>query len=218
MSANKKDGRKSLKTTSFIRKNVSGLDIFKLKIEKDFFCDVKILNQAKDLNNLIIEVNFNFNLSFGLSLFTNRKIGNVKLNNEDYCLFSNAFENLKNTCDNCVDIKELNFVFEDCTIIIHRIYENSISNKLNDLLEQLNKNILYFTRGLSKVPFEIHVPVFEEKIFNSDNELLFLRMNEKRNEDYFAFWGLYFENQIEADIYDYLNKDIIDGELIMINQ
>jgi hypothetical protein len=218
MSANKKDGRKSLKTTSFIRKQVSGLDTFKLKIEKEFFCDVKISNQTTDLNNLIVEANFNFNLSFGLSLFANRKIGNVELNNEDFCLFSNAFENLKCDYNNCVDIKELSFVFEDCTLIIHRIYENSISNKLNDLLEQLSKNILYFTKGLSKVPFEIHVPVFEERIFNSDSDLLFLRMNEKRSEDYFGFWGLYFENQVEADIYDYLNKDIIDGELTMLNQ
>ncbi|MBU2996059.1 hypothetical protein KO500_06420 [Cellulophaga baltica] len=218
MSANKKNHKKDFGRAPFQGNDIFGLEAFKLKIEKDFYCNVAVLNNDEDSENLIIETKFNFDIAFGLSLLADQKIGKLNLSSqkENY-LFFEAFEKVRNTNSKSIDIDELNLVFTDCTIIINKIFENSIAIQLQELIVKLNENILFFTRGFNKMPLEIHVPVFEEKIFQEDCNLLSLGLNKENIGEYYTFWALYFEDQIEADIYDFKNKQIINGELTMIN-
>tara|TARA_R110002051_G_scaffold222630_3_gene286197 strand:- start:1277 stop:1945 length:669 start_codon:yes stop_codon:yes gene_type:complete len=222
MSSKKNAPRKSLKAYAAEENTILGLDAFRLKVEKDFFCDVKITSskQLNNSNDLILEAKFNFELSQGLPILANRQIGDLDLSDsqEKDCLFLNALEDLYKNNVQCIDIEEVNIIFNDCMIVIHKIFENSISSQLNNIITELHKNQLFYTKGFTKMPYEIHIPVFEQKHIDSDFSLLNIRMKANKNEDYFAFWGLYFEDTIDAHIYDFFNKDIIDGELTMINQ
>tara|TARA_R110000868_G_scaffold74009_6_gene214168 strand:- start:12764 stop:13432 length:669 start_codon:yes stop_codon:yes gene_type:complete len=222
MSSKKNAHRKSLKAYAAEENSILGLDAFRLKVEKDFFCDVKITTskQLYNSNDLVLEAKFNFELSQGLPLLANRQIGDLdlRINNENNCLFLNALDDLYNNNTQFIDIEEVNIIFNDCMIVIHRIFENSISSQLSNIISELYKNQLFYTKGYSKMPYEIHIPVFEQKQIDSDFSLLNIRMKANKNEDYFAFWGLYFEDTIDAHIYDFSNKEIIDGELTMINQ
>lgn len=221
MSPRKNTPKKGLKAYNDQDNAILGLDAFRLKLEKDFFCDVKISNSKPSLysNDLILETRFNFNLFDGLSLLANRKIGDIDLdlNSKDKCLLHTALENLYEHNSKSVDIEELNILFTDCTIIIHRIFENSIAFQIGNLIAELYENQKFFTQEYAKVPYEIHIPVFEERPFDVDYSVLNIRMNANKREDYFAFWGLYFEDTIDSAIFDFGNKNIIDGELTMVN-
>ena len=221
MSPRKNTPKKGLKAYNGQDNSILGLDGFRLKLEKDFFCDVKISYSKPSIysNDIILETKFNFSLSDGLSLLANRKIGDLDLDmhSKDECLFHVALENLHEHNIKSIDIEELNLIFNDCTIIIHRIFKNSISQQLGNLITELFNNQIYYTQENTKVPYEIHIPVFEERPFDVDYSVLNIRMNASRREDYFAFWGLYFEDSVDSAIFDFGNKNIIDGELTMVN-
>ena len=140
------------------------------------------------------------------------------MNGQNDCSFLNALHELRENNLQVIDIVELNIVFLESTIIIHKIFENSISSQLKKLIDELYSNHMFFTKGLTHIPYEIHIPEFEERSFDSDYTVLNKRMNANKREDYYAFWGLYFDGRVDADIYDFFNKDIIDGELTMIDQ
>jgi len=221
MSSKKNAPRKSSKAYAAEENSIIGLDAFRLKVEKDFFCDVTITNSKQSItsHHLILEAKFNFELSQGLPLLANRQIGDLdlSLSNDKDCLFLNALEDLHTKNTRPIDIQEVNIVFNDCMIVIHQIFTNSICSQLHNLIAELYTNQLFYTKGFSKIPYEIHVPVFEQKNIDIDFNLLNLRMKTNKQEDYFAFWGLYFDDTIDAHIYDFSKKEIIDGELTMIN-
>jgi hypothetical protein len=43
------------------------------------------------------------------------------------------------------------------------------------------------------------------------------RAEKISNKDYFSFWGLYFDSEEDAVIYDLSNKSFISGDLYMLN-
>lgn len=221
MAHRKNTPKKGLKAYNDQDNSILGLDAFKLKLEKDFFCDVNIRNAQSSLlsNNLILETKFNFNLYDGLSLLANRRIGDLDLDIEkkNECLFLTALENLDELNNKTIDIEELNIIFNDCTIIIHRIFENSIAFQINNLISELYKNQIFYTQEYTKTPYEIHIPVFEESPFDVDYSVLNIKTKTNHGHDYFAFWGLYFEDCVDSAIFDFGNKNIIDGELTMVN-
>ena len=87
----------------------------------------------------------------------------VRLEND--CSFLNALHELRENNLQVIDIVELNIVFLESTIIIHKIFENSISSQLKKLIDELYSNHMFFTKGLTHIPFEIHIPVFEERSY-----------------------------------------------------
>ena len=52
-----------------------------------------------------------------------------------------------------------------------------------------------------------------------ENDINIANIEQANNEkkDYFKYWGLYFDNQEEAVIYELTKKRIISGELHMLN-
>ena len=109
MSSKKNAPRKSLKAYAAEENTILGLDAFRLKVEKDFFCDVKITSskQLNNSNDLILEAKFNFELSQGLPILANRQIGDLDLSDsqEKDCLFLNALEDLYKNNVQCIDIE-----------------------------------------------------------------------------------------------------------------
>lgn len=221
MSPKKNARRRGLICYSPQENFILGLEAFRLKVEKEFFCDFNITcsKDLNDCNNLILDVKFNFEIEQGIEFIAEGKFEDLDLseNKKLNFLFLNMLRQISSINNIKIEIQELNLIFNDSTIVIHKIFEESIFIELNSLISEIHQNQLLFSNNLKKIPTEIHVPVFEEHAIDSDFNLLNLRMKAVKRQDYFAFWGLYFDNCIEADIYDFHNKQIISGELTMIN-
>jgi hypothetical protein len=220
MSSKNNKPRKKILAFGSEENKILELDAFILQIEKDFFCNVSIVNMETltITNDLVLDIQFNFNLNQGLSILAKGKLEghDLMLQNEEGYFFLNALEKLRNETNNAYDIKELNLVFNDCTVVLHRIFENSISLVIDQLILELYKNHIYITKGLTEQPYEIHIPVIEDNNFYKKNKLLSSIITDKNQKNYCGFWGLYFDNKVDCDIYDSQLKKIIRGELTML--
>ena len=54
-------------------------------------------------------------------------------------------------------------------------------------------------KGLTEMPYEIFVPVFEQPMDINPYEMS-LTIN-KVNNSYFNYWGLYFDSQVSEDFF-----------------
>ncbi|WP_165750273.1 hypothetical protein [Cellulophaga sp. Z1A5H] len=220
MSSKNNKPRKKILAFGSEENKILGLDAFMLKIEKDFFCNVSIVSEDTSVtkNDLVLDINFNFNIKQGLSILAEGKLEghDLMLKNEDGHFFFTALEKLRNASRNTFDIKELNLIFEDCTIIIYRIFENSIPLEIDKLILELHKNYIYYTKGLSQLPYEIHIPVLEKSNFLNKKTLLNCNAKEIDQKNYNGFWGLYFDSIVDSEIYDSQSKEIIYGKLTML--
>lgn len=201
---------------------IIGLDGFRKCLEKDFFSEVTIFNCSNNdgVASLSIEMNCNFDLLETLFSFENGMWGDIaqKLKSKKLSSsFSRALAHLKEQNDVIIDIEEFSIFLKDSTIIINRIYNQSISNELENILMELNKHLAFYTHGLSQIPHEIYVPVFEESLSEDGTTPLEINTDNHLKKDYFGYWGMYLTPEEEAVIYDLVSKSIIPGELFMLN-
>ncbi|MBA6316525.1 hypothetical protein [Cellulophaga baltica] len=220
MSSKNNKPRKKIGAFESEDNKILGLNTFLLKIEKDFFCTVSIVNEDSftTTNDLVLDVNFNFNLSEGLSILALGKLDghDLMLKNEKDSFFQKAFQKLRIASNNLFDIKELNLIFKDSTVVVYRIFENSIALELNKLIVEMHNSYVYFTKGLTQLPYEIHVPLLENNNFYTKNALVNNSTIEENHKNYNSYWGLYFDSKVDSDIYDAQEKEIIYGKLIML--
>lgn len=191
---------------------------FKANIEKEFFCElgVKFSKQTHQHLELILEMNFNFDLEQGLPILAQKKIGSLHLNQSADFLFLNQLAQVLDNDTKTVDIEELNIVFTDCSFVIHSIYVRSIPHQIEELVQKIYENQVYFTKGFSAIPYEIHIPVLEEKPVNIGLNITPFKPKQIDPSDYVHFWALYFDDNIEAVIYDVLKQEIFSSELVMV--
>ncbi|WP_276167092.1 hypothetical protein [Zobellia alginiliquefaciens] len=196
---------------------IEGMESFANSLEKLFFAEVTILNctnlDAK--TNLAIELNCNISLVEMLFHFNKGTWGNFKPGRTSFIKLLN---NLVNESGSNVDIEECTFFLKDTAIIINKIYDNSIPEQLDTIIAEICKHYVHFSKGLSETPYEIYVPVFEEEN-NEENEILIQNIEADNNtqKDYFQYWGLYFESEDDAVIYDLKSSTIEHGDLFMLN-
>lgn len=126
--------------------------------------------------------------------------------------FIKAYNKLKKKNKN-IDIQELKFSFKDTTIIIHKIYENSIFDELENILLGLSINYPYLYLKSGEKPYEINIPVFKNP--NKNNGIKYrclLSIDETiRNidkEDYFKYWGAYFQFKGWSHVFDYKKQKL----------
>ncbi|MBT8181380.1 MAG: hypothetical protein KJO53_07310, partial [Eudoraea sp.] len=131
--------------------------------------------------------------------------------------FSRALKKLNKLNSRRIDIEELSIFAKDCSIIIKNIFENSIEEQLRQILQTIAEHYVYFSKRLTETPYEIYIPVFEEDLFENESKLKNIRAGNNKKKDYFKYWGLYFESEKDALIYDLKNKSIIYGDLFMLN-
>ncbi|MGB5227507.1 MAG: hypothetical protein WBN55_04545 [Eudoraea sp.] len=201
---------------------IKGLVEFKKSLEKDYFSNVSIRNCSSDnaRENLVIEMDCNFKLVEILSHLQKGTWGRMYSAQNSWSKsspFSRALKNLNKLNSRRIDIEELSIFSKDSSIIIKNIFENSIEEQLRQILQTIAENYVYLTKKLTETPYEIYIPVFEEDRIENDTKLKNIRTGNNKKRDYFKYWGLYFESEKDAVIYDLKNKSIIFGDLFMLN-
>lgn len=209
----------SSKTTS--KQEILGLASFKNNLEKDFYSKVTIRNSkaSGEQNNLVIEMNCNVGLLEMLYHLEQGTWGSYdssnSLENESSSL-GNGLQHIREINQTFIDIEELSIILKDCTIIVKKIAPESIEQELHTILIALAENYVYITKELSTNPSEIFIPVFEE--ISSENHLSnILEPTKIAQNGYYSYWGLYFNMDERAVIYDLKNKSIISGDLNLLN-
>lgn len=196
---------------------IDGLEVFGKGIEKYFFSKVTIrkYTSVKTSVHLAIELDCNLGLAEMLFHFNKGAWGNFGQSNLS---FEKLLRHLALENDIHVDIEEFTFIFKDTTIVINKIYNNSIAQQLNNILKQIGNHYVHFSKGLTEMPYEIYIPVFEESVQARDTLLQNIEAGNHRGRDYFKFWGLYCDSEEDAIIYDLKSSSIEQGELYMLNQ
>ena len=103
---------------------------------------------------------------------------------------------------------------KDTTIIIDKIYNQSIGEQLEYILRELGIHYVHYTKGYAEVPYEIFVAVFVENLMQCELNMF----NSKKNQNYNNFWAIYFESEIDAVIYDVQKSTFLYEDLYMLNQ
>ncbi|WP_420399950.1 hypothetical protein [Flagellimonas sp.] len=176
-----------------------GLDEFIRVLEKDFFAELTVKCQyerAIERTELILDVSCNFGLTEGLHHFSTGNWGGFSCTENGKSSFDTAFEQLSNLNDGNIDIAELSIHFKDTSVIITRIQDYSIPDQLGAIINKASEHFVYFTKGLTEMPYEIFVSVFEDASQKGGSL-------ENWEQSYFDHWGLYFEDDPQHDVMVY---------------
>ena len=203
--------------------HINGLELFRKSLEKNYFAEVGIANYGakEEVANLIIDLKCNFSLSETLFYLTNTISKSRKpksLIPRKTFLFHKAYSKLKNSNHISLDISELTINLTDTTILISKIYDHSIEDQIENIFTELSNHNLYYTKGHNETPFEIFIPVFEEDTLESDAKLQNIVSDNNNINDYFGFWGMYYDLTEEAVIYDLNTKRIIQGDIQILSE
>lgn len=195
-----------------------GLDEFLLVLEKYFYASAKVQCKHDFQNNctdLVIDLYHNFGIAECLRYFNNGDWGNYNFTEESHSNISasleKALESLNKKSAYPTDILELSFHFKDTSIIVARLSKNSIPDQASKILTAIGEHFIYFTKGLTEMPYEIFVPVFEDvSVPENPSE-----MNSPCG--YFDYWGLYFDHgqKHEALIYALNKKNFFEDSIFL---
>jgi hypothetical protein len=131
--------------------------------------------------------------------------------------FLESYKKLKSLNPNRgVDIDELKIVFQDSTIVIHKITEDSISLHLERILLCLANHAQHLIVAESERPFEIVIPVFEDPAWDRPCRFrVKLDVDETipkfSNKEYFGFWGTWYDFA-GFRVYDVQNRILMQEE------
>lgn len=193
---------------------LNGLENFIRNIEKDFFAEVEVYCIHDDdtkKTDLVMAVRCNYSIEDSVHYFKKGEWGgqtSCEKANRVRPTFRKAFRRMKKQNKNTVDIGEISFHFEDTSIIMAKIHDYSIPKHTDTLLFEISRHFAYFTKGVSEIPYEIFVPVFE------DSEYERYKVKEKKIS-YFDYWGLYTEDDTgkeTATVYELATKAIQEEE------
>ena len=191
----------------------NGISGFIDNLEKHFFSHISVWtntiidNQAK----LIIEIECNLSL---IDMIIHSYKGTWGTFNQIKYSLSEELVQLEEYNGISFDVDEFTINLKDTSIIIDKLYDQSIADQLNGILNNLEKHFLQLTKGNVEVPYEIFVAVFEDEIMATKNS----NVKNKGTQDYSSYWALYFESEKDAVIYDLKNATFIYEDLHMINQ
>lgn len=196
--------------------NIEGLETFGKSLEKYFFSEVTVRNcsLSKTSVQLAIELDCNLSLVEMLFHFNKGAWGNFRHGKTS---FGKLLQQLTIENNVYVDAEEITLFFKDTTIVVNKIYKNSISDQLENIFKQIGKHYVHFSKGLTETPYEIYIPVFEECSDANDILLRNIEAGNHTKKDYFKYWGLYCESEEDAVIYDLKNSRIEKGDLFMLN-
>ncbi len=192
--------------------DIIGISEFLNSLEFHYFSEVKLKNKSATQSSikLVLEMSCNLDLLELLSHFNTGRWGNNRNDIAPIELSLNEL-NLKNNSQ--IDIEELTLFLNDTSIVIKRIYENSIATEFNDILMQIAGNYVFMTKGLTQKPYEIFVPIFEDTLESLDSTADAEIKLEKIPKTYTEFWGVYLDKDDEASIFDLQKNAYISGDL-----
>ncbi|MEO9513539.1 MAG: hypothetical protein ABJN84_11070 [Flavobacteriaceae bacterium] len=189
------------------------LDFIKI-LEKDFFATIKLhwnYHADSEKTDLILELFCNYGLTESLHHFNHGNWGGFSIEKGNPMVqssFGKAFQKLCDNNANAIDIAEASFHFKDTSIIVTRIYEHSVPEQLGEVIFKISEHFVHFTKGLTEMPYEIFVPVFEDPTQN-----VF-----EIEQNYFDYWGIYFENdtQHNAMVYNLKTKQLSKEDFFLL--
>ncbi len=202
---------------------LNGLEEFKRCLERAYFSKITVRNCSPDKSHgrLVVEMECNFDLVEVLFHLQKGIWGDAKVTRQaDHkaISFTRALARLKALNHMPIDVEEFSLFLNDSSIIIKKIYSRSVEEQLGNILNTIAANYVHFTRDLSETPFEIYVPVFEDGLLEKNIPTLSkIKTEDNCKDDYFNFWGLYFDSEDDAVIYDLSKKSIISGDLYLLN-
>ena len=196
---------------------VSGLEEFFKVIEKNFFAEVAIQGLYYDdskKTDLIVELYCNFSIEDGLYHLKNGHwgTGSFGKNSDTNHAFQKAFQKVKKQNNKYVDIGELSIHFKDTSLVVAQTYNYSIPEQLDTLLLEISNHFIYFTKGISEIPYEIFVPVFEGNNYEFSG-------SKQNYISYFEYWGIYTEDekgQEETRVYDLNAKKLHKEDFFLL--
>ncbi|MFC4220023.1 hypothetical protein [Flagellimonas marina] len=197
---------------------VNGVDEFLKILEREFFAEAKMqchFNSSHNKAELILELYFNFGLTETLRHFNDGDWGNTCYPLESQVrissLFTGALENLNAQNSHTLDIIEASFHYKDTSIVISRTSDFSIPQQIGAILSKVSEHFVYFTKGLTEMPYEVFVPVYEGRAQNVFEP-------NKSQSSYFDFWGLYFEDSVhhKVMIYSLRDKQLCHEDLFLL--
>lgn len=201
---------------------INGLDAFRKVLERDFFSTVSIsapcCSQDGTSGKLVVEMYCNLGLTEVLSHFNKGNWGATYEKQGGISPLLASFHQLRDQNILDVEIDELTLFLKDTTIIINTIGPCSIPLHWDAIITEMGSHFIHFTKGLTEMPFEIYLPVFMGTTTENIPTLLDINTENYDQNDYFKYWGLYFESQEDAVIYDLERKSIIEGDLFMLNR
>ena len=194
-----------------------GLDTFRKNLERDFYAVADISSKPdKDgfTTNLVIDLKCNFSLTQCLFHLNTGNWGGFLTESQEVPKFEKSIQELIDKNKNPLDIIELSINLRDTSLIISKIYPNSIQDYLGAILPAISANFIHFTKGLTEMPFEIFFPVFLDQTPLGSVNAASGKNLKSLTKGYFNYWGLYFESNAEKDavIYDVKNKTITKGD------
>lgn len=186
-------------------------------LERDFFAEIVAqcrYDVEKERTDLILDIHCNFGLTESLHHFNTGNWGGIFPLNETYTTssFDEGFQELCAKNNNALDIAELSLHFKDTSIIVSRIQDYSIPEELGSIVTKLSEHFVYFTKGLTEMPYEIFVPVFEDREQHS------LEAEGQRTQ-YYEYWALYFEDEINHDVmvYDLKTRELSKEDFFLLD-
>ncbi|MDE3740629.1 hypothetical protein [Maribacter polysaccharolyticus] len=180
-------------------------------LEKNFFSQISVRHDSP-INgkiNLIIEMDCNLNLIDMITQSYNGAWGTF--NQIEYSL-AEDLDTLDQCNDAVFDVDEFIINLKDTSIVIDKLYDQSIPDQLPSIFSNLEKHFLALTKRNIEVPYEIFVAVFEEELFT------LAPVSTNTTHNYSTYWGLYFESEKDAVIYDLEKSTILRENLYMINK
>tara|TARA_R110002051_G_scaffold56306_1_gene104637 strand:- start:54 stop:725 length:672 start_codon:yes stop_codon:yes gene_type:complete len=201
---------------------IIGLDTFEKSLAKYFFSEVTVNIYSSTDEETCLNIEFQNNLTLGEVLyFLNTHLWEYEEDNSvltNVNPFLKTLQALKDLNTSTIDIEEISILLKDTSIVIKKIYAQSIPTQLENILKELTDHHDRLTRNSKEVPFEMFIPVFEEGPIDENSNLENIRTgNNSSVNDYFGYWGLYYESEVDAIIYDLENKSMVYGDLFMLN-
>lgn len=194
-----------------------GLDKFANALEKDFFSSLyvnKLLTKKKECF-LTLELTCNLTLPGLLYHFKKGEWGAFASHTSS---LSKNLGELESKNSFPVDVEEFSIFLKDTAIIINRLHSQSIASQLETIISKIAGNYMNIIRKSGEMPFEIYVPVFdsneeeEEDYGILNDEFVFV---ERATEEYYKYWGLYYESERDPFIYDVENQILLPGNLFV---
>lgn len=214
--------RKNLNLQLEDNPRLNGMGDFRRQLERDYYASVSIRNCHSRAGswNLVIEMTSNLSLSemlYHLRKGCWGKSSGDSLNKLGPSPLLQGINELKTHNTRLVDIEEISLFLNDVAIIVKKIYQHSVADQFNNILNTMAGHYLYLTRGLDETPYEIYIPVFEEIPFSQRSLVPDYEEQPVAKKDYYGFWALYFDSEEDAVIYDLQGKCLISGDLNMLN-
>lgn len=207
---------------NFELEDFQGIEEFRDELSKEYIANVKGTPVGR--GGLAYELLINTILNISLEDFINMILGGlaydvVKHGAKSFALkpFFKALEKLNKQNHNGIAIRELHLIFEDSEIIIKSIDERGIYHIVPRVFENIVKVYSEMKNSQTgRYPSKIHIPVIYDAKQTAEGEKVGYRqpiimdeyLTDLSDENYFQYWGLFYEYIDQPIVYDVINKTL----------